>query len=118
MTNILDSVTIAQPVRPANAPRGDPLAAHTIEDVGNAVVEFLKKQPNVTGVNVTKLAQIDPETGQWEAEADVYVPNATIQALGLPVRKKVLDCQTYLLKVDGRLNVIAYGLRDSVEGRT
>lgn len=93
---------------------GEGLAAHTIEDVRDVAVEFLKKQPDVKRVNVTKLAQIDPEKGYWEVEAEVYVPNATIQALGLPVQKEVLDCKTYLLRVDGLLNVTAYGLRDSV----
>lgn len=87
-----------------------------IEDVRDVAVEFLKKQPDVKRVNVTKLAQIDPENGYWEVEAEVYVPNATIQALGLQVQKEVLDCKTYLLRVDGLLNVTAYGLRDSVEG--
>ena len=98
----------------AAATPGECLAAHTIEDVRDVAVEFLKKQPDVKRVNVTKLAQIDPEKGYWEVEAEVYVPNATIQALGLPVRKEVLDCKTYLLRVDGLLNVTAYGLRDSV----
>lgn len=67
---------------------------------------------------MTKLAQIDPEAGSWEAEADVYTPNTTITNLGLPVSREVLDCQQYLLRVDGQLNVIAYGLRDLVEQRT
>ena len=122
MAKILDSVTMAQPVRPAgalpNAPSGEGLAAHTIEDVRDAVGEFLKKQPNVRRVDVTKLVQIDLEKRSWEAEADAHVPNVTIRNLGLPVTKEVLDCQQYLLRVDGQLNIIAYGLRDLVEERT
>ena len=90
----------------------------TIEDVRTAVSDFLKRQPDVRRANVTKLAQIDPEAGSWEAEAEVYVPNTTIRNLGLPVSKEVLDCQQYLLRVDGQLNIIAYGLRDLVEERT
>ena len=90
----------------------------TIEDVRTAVSDFLKQQPDVRRVNVTKLAQIDPEAGTWEAEAELYVPNAIIKALALPVSKEVLDCQQYLLRVDGQLNIIAYGLRDLVEERT
>lgn len=86
-----------------------------IEDIKDVAVKFLKKQMDVKRVNVTKLAQIDSEeNGCWEVEAEVYVPNATIQALGLPVQKEVLDCKTYLLRVDSLLNVTAYGLRDSV----
>src|SRR3972149_2331475 len=113
--NILESVTMAQPVRPASAAQGEDPAAHSVEEVRNAVEAFLKKLPDIKRVKVTKMAQIDPEKGDWEAEAEVFVPNATIQALGLPVQKEVLDCQTYLLRVDGRLRIVAYGLRDSLE---
>ena len=115
--NILDSVTMAPPVEPACAAQGEAeaLVAHSVEEVGNAVEAFLKKLPDIKRVKVTKMAQIDPEKGYWEVEADVFVPNATIQALGLPVQKEVLDCQTYLLRVDGRLRIVAYGLRDSLE---
>lgn len=90
----------------------------TIEDVRTAVSDFLKQQPDVRRANVTKLVQIDLEAGTWEAEAELYVPNAIIRALELPVSKEVLDCQRYLLRVDGQLNIIAYGLRDLVEERT
>lgn len=89
-----------------------------IEDVRTAVSDFLKQQPDVRRVNVTKLVQIDPEAGSWEVEAELYVPNTTIRNLGLPVSKEVLDCRQYLLRVDGQLNIIAYGLRDLVEERT
>lgn len=119
MANILNTVSMAEPVLSASDPRaGRILATATaIDDVRNAVCDFLKKQPDVKQVRVTKLVQIDAEKGTWEAEAEVYVPNATIRLLGLPVRKEVLDCQDYLLRVDGQLNVIAYGPRDSVEER-
>ena len=115
--NMLDSVTMAPPVQPAHAAQGEAeaLAAHSVEEVGNAAEAFLKKLPDIKRVKVTKMAQIDPEKGYWEVEADVFVPNATIQALGLPVQKEVLDCQTYLLRVDGRLRIVAYGRRDSIE---
>ena len=89
-----------------------------IEDVRTAVSDFLKQQPDVRQVNVTKLVQMDAEKGIWEVEADVHVPNTTIRNLGLPVQREVLDCRQYLLRVDGQLNVIAYGLRDLVEERT
>ena len=79
------------------------------------VCDFLKHQPDVKEARVTKLVQIDAEKGMWEAEAEVYVPNPTIRALGLPVQKEVLDCHDYLLRVDGQLNITAYGLRESVQ---
>jgi hypothetical protein len=106
---------MAQPVLPASDPQAQRRPPPSlIDDVRNAVCDFLKKQPDVREVRVRKLVQIDAETGIWEAEAEVYVPNATIKALGLPVQKEVLDCQDYLLRVDGQLNVVAYGPRDSV----
>ncbi len=117
MAKILDSVTMAQPVRPASAPPREGLAAHSIEDVRAVVGEFLKKQPDVRRVNVTKMAQLDPEKGSWEAEADVYVPNTTIRNLGLPVTKEVLDCRQYVLRLDGQLNVTAFGLTELVQDR-
>jgi hypothetical protein len=115
--NMLDSVTMAEQVQPARAAQeeAEAVVAHSVEEVGNAVEAFLKKLPDIKRVKVTKMAQIDPEKGYWEAEAEVFVPNATIQALELPVQKEVLDCQTYLLRVDGGLRIVAYGLRDSIE---
>ena len=118
MANILDTVTMAQPVLPASGPQAQSRPEHSlIDNVRNAVCDFLKKQPDVREARVTKLVEIDAEKGTWEAEAEVYLPNATIRALGLPVQREVLDCQDYLLRVDGQLNVVAYGPRDSVEER-
>ena len=119
MANILNTVSMAEPVLSASGPQAGRIlaTAAAIDDVRNAVCDFLKKQPDVKQVRVTKLVQIDAEKGIWEAEADVYVPNATIRALGLPVRKEVLDCQDYSLRVDGQLNVIAYAPMDSVKER-
>ena len=123
MARILDAVKMAEPVRPAGK-RSGPAADHKaqgnsprVEDVRNAVLEFLRNTLDARQVNVTKLAQIDREEGSWEAEAEVYVPNATIRALGLPVQKEVLDCQTYLLRLDAGLSVAAYGLRGSARER-
>ena len=88
----------------------------TIGEVREAVTDFLMKQPDVRQVCVTKLAAIDAEKGSWEAEADIFVPNAIVK--GLPVQREVLDSQSYLLRLDG-CAVVAYGPRDSVaEGRS
>ena len=113
--NILDTLRMSQPVL-STAPKAE-LILPPVEDVRDAAANFLKKMPDAKEVRVTKLALMDSEKGTWEAEADVYVPNPTISALGLPVRKKVLDCQTYLLRLDKQLNIVAYGLRDSVIDR-
>ena len=68
-------------------------------------------------MSVTKLVLLDSKKVTWEAEADVYVPNLTIRALGLPVQQEVLDCQTYLLRLDKQLNIVAYGRRDPDKDR-
>lgn len=33
---------------------------------------------------------------------------------GAPVQREVLDSQVYLLRLDGQLNVVAYGLSEDV----
>ena len=110
---ILDTVKMSERPLSTNDPkveREPPL----IGDARNAVIAFLKETLDVKQVNITKLAQIDSEKGTWEAEGEVFVPNPTIKALGLPTQKEVLDCEYYLLRLDAQLNVVAYGLRDSV----
>ena len=113
--NILDTLKMSQPVLFA-APKAE-LILPPVEDVRDAVANFLKKMPDAKEVRVTKLALMDSEKGTWEAEAEVFVPNPTIRALGLPVRKEVLDCLAYLLRLDKQLKIVAYGLRDSVQDR-
>ena len=114
MAKILDSVKMSEPVLSTADPKVE-RKVPPIEDLKNAVIAFLKKTLEVKQVNVTKLVQMDSEKGTWEAEAEVFVPNPTIKALGLPTQKEVLDCQSYLLRLDDQLNIVAYGLRDLVE---
>ena len=114
MAGILDEIRTADPVVSSTHPKAG-RKAPTIEAVRGAVVDFLKKMPDVKRVHVSKLALMDPGNGIWEAEAEVSVPSEAIRALGLPVRRKVLDFQTYLLRLDEDLNVIAYGLKESLE---
>ena len=118
MASILNNVRMAERVSSAS----DPQAERKVLPIGNArdaVIDFLSKMlPDVSHINIIKLALMDPEQGGWEAEAEVCVPNATVKALGLPTRRPVLDRQTYLLRLDNEGNVTAYGLRDSVERGT
>jgi len=116
MANILDTVKMSEPVFSTAGPEAEP-ELPPIEDVRDAVANFMTKMPDAKKVSITKLVLMDSEKGTWEAEAEVYVPNPTISALGLPVRKEVLDCQTYLLRLDKQLNIVAYGLRDSIIDR-
>ncbi len=87
----------------------------TIIEVKKAVADFLQTAlEEVHRVNITKLVQIDADEGTWEAEAEVFYPNQTVKSLGLAVQKLVLDQESYLLRLDGQLNVVAYGPLESV----
>ena len=87
----------------------------TIVEAKKAVCDFLQTAlSDVHHVNVTKLVQVDPDEGTWEADVEVFYPNPTIKALGLPIVKPVLDQECYLLRLDGQLNVLAYGPKESV----
>ena len=81
----------------------------------NAVEDFLRNSlDDVKRVNILKVVPIDEEEGTWEAEAEVWQPNATIQSLGMSTQRPVLDRNVYLVRLDRSLNVPAYGLKDSV----
>ena len=113
MANILEILKMSEPALATVGPEAE-RQLPPIESVIDAVTNFLKKVVGAKKVSITKVALEDSEKEIWEAEAEVYVPNATISALGLLVRKEVLDCQIYLFRLDKRLNIVAYGLRDSV----
>ncbi len=116
MTNILDKVKMSEPVLSTTGPEAERKLT-PIEDVRDAISNFLKKMVDAKEVSVPKLVLLDSKKVTWEAEADVYVPNLTIRALGLPVQQEVLDCQTYLLRLDKQLNIVAYGRRDPDKDR-
>jgi len=119
--NILDTVKMTEPIQRAGESSGEAPALRRnplIQEVRKAVCDFLKEELEVQQVRVTKLVQIDAQTGFWEAEAEVSMPNTAIGALGLSLRKEVLDCQDYLLRLDGQLNIVAYGRRDLVSERS
>ena len=111
--NILDILKMSEPALDTRAPEAE-RQMPAVEDVRDAIANFLTKMVGAKKVNLTKLALEDSEKETWEAEAEAYVPNATIIALGLPVTREVLDCEMYLFRLDKGLNIIAYGLRDSV----
>jgi hypothetical protein len=87
-------------------------AAASLRD---AAIAFLGQTlPGASRVSVTKLVPIDEGEGVWEAEAEVWQPNATIESLGIQTRRPVLDKVIYLVRLDRRLCVSAYGRKDSV----
>ena len=73
------------------------------------VRDFLQESlPDVHRVDVTKVVSLESNDGGWEADAVVWQPNGTIQALGLSTERPVLDQNFYLVRLDERLNVIGY----------
>jgi hypothetical protein len=86
-----------------------------IEQVRRLAVEFLKNNCEARRVQVVKMGLADHAKGIWEIEAHAFVPNTTIQNLGLEVSKEVLDSETYTLRIDGQLNIIGFGLKSLVD---
>jgi len=85
----------------------------TLVEVQAAVRAFLQEAlPDVHRVDITKVMSIEFNEGGWEADAVVWQPNATIQALGLSTERPVLDQNFYEVRLDGRLNVIGYEMKE------
>ena len=74
-----------------------------IEEIRNAVVEFLKKTLNVKEVKVIKSAKAGDG---WETEAEVYEESSFIKSLGLPTR--VQGRNIYRVKLNKDLGVESY----------
>ena len=86
----------------------------TLVEAQAAVRTFLKEAlPDVHRVDITKVMPIDFNEGAWEADAVVWQPNATIQALGLSTQRAVLDQNFYAVRLDDQLNIIAYEIKES-----
>ncbi len=66
--------------------------------------------PDVQRVDITKVVPLASGNATWEAEADVWQPNATLQSLGLETGRPVLDHNHYLIRLDALLNVLEYEL--------
>jgi hypothetical protein len=77
--------------------------------------EFLADAlPKVQRVDIVKVAPILSGDASWEAEADVWQPNPTLESLGIETGRPVLDHNHYLVRLDALLNVLEYELRESV----
>ena len=68
---------------------------------------------DVQRVDITKVAPITSGEATWEAEADVWQPNATLKSLDIETGRPVLDHNHYLVRLDNLLNVLEYELRES-----
>jgi hypothetical protein len=85
-----------------------------VAEAQNATREFLKGAlPDVLRVDITKVAPVNVGEATWEAEAEVWQPNATLKSLGLETGRPVLDHNHYLIRLDALLNVLEYQLGES-----
>ena len=69
--------------------------------------------PTSQRVDITKVAPITSGEATWEAEAEVWQPNATLKTLGLETGRPVLDHSHYLIRLDALLNVLEYELEQT-----
>ena len=85
-----------------------------LADARAAVQSFLREAlPEVWRVDVTRITPVESHEAVWEADAVVWQPNATIQALQLSTQHPVLDQNCYQVRLDGQLNVTAYEIRET-----
>ena len=80
-----------------------------IEDAKKAVTEFLKKTLNVKDVTVIRVSKAGD---CWESEAEVFEASSFIKSLGLST--KVQDRNIYEVKLNGTLEVEAYGRKGTL----
>ena len=86
----------------------------SVGEVRTTVCSFLEGVlADVHRVNIVGFTTIDADQGVWEVEVEVWQPNATIAALGLPMQHLVLDRNCYVVRLDAGLNVLAYGTKQS-----
>lgn len=63
---------------------------------------------DVKHVDITKVDSIALGNATWEAEAEVWQPNATLRNLGIDAGRPLLDHNRYLVRLDALLNVLEY----------
>jgi hypothetical protein len=81
----------------------------SLVEVQAAVRRFLTDAlVDVHRIDVVRVAPSDRRGAAWEAIAVVSQPNAAIQNLGLETERLVLDQNRYVVRLDDRLEVIAY----------
>ena len=81
----------------------------SLVDVQAAARRFLQEAlPEARRVDVIRVLPAGGGDGGWEVEAGVWQPNAAIQALGLSMQRTVLDQNFYVVRLDSRLDVVAY----------
>ena len=99
----------------AESPASRDLAGRrpSILDARAAIQDFLRDSlADVHRVDITKIVRCEGPEGGWEAEAEVWQPNATIQTLGLKTQHLVLDSRVCLIRLDDQLNVVGYEIKE------
>ena len=87
----------------------EPLRRPRVAEAQTVTREFLTAALcDVQRVDITKVAPVSGGEAGWEAEADVWQPNPTLQTLGLRTGRPVLDHSHYLVRLDNLLNVLEY----------
>ena len=80
--------------------------------------EFLAGRPvRRQRVDITKVAPVTSGEATWEAEAEVWQPNATLKTPRPETGRPVLDHNHYLIRLDARLNVLEYELDELARWR-
>ena len=80
------------------------MTAHrpTLVEAQAAVRAFLRKPCRTSTASTSPgSCASSPTKAAWEADAAVWQPNATIQALGLSTERPVLDQNFYVVRLDG-----------------
>jgi hypothetical protein len=86
----------------------------SIAEARDAVCTFLRQSlPQVRRVNVIRLLPLRTEELGWEAEAVVWQPNVMLQSLGLATEHPVLEQELYVVRLDQRLEVVSYGIKEA-----
>jgi hypothetical protein len=69
---------------------------------------FATALADVQRIDIIKVAPVSIGEASWEAEAEVWQPNATLRSLGLETGRPVLDHHRYLVRLDALLRVLEY----------
>ena len=86
----------------------------SIAEARDAVCTFLRQSlGQVRRVNVVRLLPLHTDEIAWEAEAIVWQPNMMLQSLGLATEHPVLEQEVYVVRLDQRLEVVSYGIKEA-----
>lgn len=86
----------------------------SLTDARKAVGRFLEEAfPDACRATIIRLVRVEMGEPGWEADAALWLPNATIQSLGLETEHPVLDETEYTIRLDSRLEVTGYSIKSA-----